>query len=146
MNQRFIPQRLTARSFAVLLLYAVAFACAYTLAFCLANNFTLDKQTQILFWLSLAPVLLVKLGVFYTAGHCHQSWRYVTFSDLAALLWSTTLSTLIIVTLDHFLVDSNNHIPRTILFLDWLLTLVFVGGIRALLATDSRRVQAAVLW
>jgi uncharacterized membrane protein len=57
MNQRLIPQRLTARSFAVLLLYAAAFACAYTLAFCLADNFTLDKQMQILFWLSLVPVL-----------------------------------------------------------------------------------------
>jgi FlaA1/EpsC-like NDP-sugar epimerase len=38
---------------------------------------------------------------------------------------------LIIVMLDHFLVDSDIHIRRPILFLDWLLTLVFVGGIRA---------------
>jgi FlaA1/EpsC-like NDP-sugar epimerase len=82
------------------------------------------------FFVTLMAVVMVKLIVFYAGGHCHRSWHYVSFSDLAAILRSSTIASLIIATLDYLMAESY-HIPRSILLMDWLLTVVAIGGMHA---------------
>ncbi len=81
------------------------------------------------FRLCLPWFLLVKLTVFFSLRQFHGSWRYVTFADLASLLYAATLSLLIIVALTHFVFPAS--FPRSVLLLDYLLTVTILGGLRA---------------
>lgn len=109
--------------------HAVVFWLVYWLAFQLRFDFSVPKEEVGLFWLSLLWVFSLKLGVFYLTGHFHGWWLYVTFSDLAALLRASVLSLLAIATINHFSMEP--QIPRSVLILDFTLTLVLLGGLRA---------------
>ncbi len=86
MSKSLIPQRLTWRAMAALLVHTGVFAAVYWFAFWNAYDYNLNNADRMLFWLTLGAVLVVKLVCFYAAGHCHRSWHHIAFSDLAALL------------------------------------------------------------
>ena len=130
MNKPFFIHRLTRRSFAVLLVHIATFVFSFWLAYNLRFDFAVPHSEWVIFFISLPAVVIIKSTIFYASGHCHQSWQYVTFSDLAALFRSVTLSALVIVTLDHF-GGRSYHIPRTIMFIDWATTLLLLGAVRA---------------
>lgn len=133
-------KRLTKRSAFALMVHAVVFCLCYWLAFGFRFDFVFSSEIRQVFWVSLPAVLLTKLVIFYALGHCHVSWRYVTFSDLALLLKASGLSLVAIATIDYFLVDglhsnrvySAMHIPRGIPPMDFVLTVMMLGGLRAL--------------
>src|SRR5690606_30768404 len=79
---------------------------------------------------TITAVVVIKSIVFYAGGHSHRSWHYVSFSDLAALLRSATIASLVIAALDYFGARIY-HIPRGILLLDWAITIIALGGLRA---------------
>lgn len=124
-----VRQRFSWRAFLVLCLHAVAFSAVLLLAYNLRFDFAVPTHYQRLFWMTLPSVIVLKLLIFYWMGLCHGWWRYVTFSDLATLLRAATLSSLIILALDQYLVSAN-HVPRVILLLDWGLTILVLGGLR----------------
>ncbi|MBX7167453.1 MAG: polysaccharide biosynthesis protein [Pirellulales bacterium] len=124
-------RRLTKRSFFALFVHAVVFGFCYWFAVCVRSDFTLPERFQTVFWITLPAVLVIKLTVFYALGHCHVSWRYVAFSDLGLLLRAATLSTLVLAAVDYFMV-TETRIPRTTLAVDWAMTIVALGGLRAL--------------
>jgi len=109
--------------------HAVVFWLVYWLAFQLRFDFHMPEQQAGLFWISLLWVFSLKLVIFYLTGHFHGWWLYVTFSDLAALLRASVLSLLAIATVNHFAADP--QIPRSVLILDFILTVVLLGGLRA---------------
>ncbi len=82
------------------------------------------------FWKSLPWLLGVKLLVFYASGHYHGWWRYVTFSDLTALMRASVMSFLVLAAADYF-VAGLFHVPRGVLILDALLSIVVLGSLRA---------------
>ncbi len=133
-------KRLTKRAIFALAVHAFVFVICYWLAFGFRFDFVFSLETREIFWLSLPAVLLTKLVIFYALGHCHVSWRYVTFSDLALLLKASFLSLIAIAAIDYFLVDSLHsnrisaplHIPRGIPPMDFLLTVMLLGGLRAI--------------
>ena len=130
MPKPFFIHRLTRRSFAVLLIHIAAFAFSYWLSYTLRFDFAIPSSEWFVFFISLPAILIIKSTIFYAAGHCHQSWQYVTFSDLASLFRSVTLSSLVIATLDHF-GGKSYHIPLGIMIIDWATTLLVLGTIRA---------------
>jgi FlaA1/EpsC-like NDP-sugar epimerase len=82
-------------------------------------------------------VVLVKLAIFYALGLCHVSWGRVAFGDLTALLWAATLSLLIFATFDSLVLSTGfapwiPRIRRSVLLLDWVATIMLVGGLRTL--------------
>ena len=83
-----------------------------------------------MFWLTLPAVLVVKLICFYAAGHCHRSFHHISFSDLAALLRSATLATLVIMALNSRW-STNITFRWRGLLLDWGLTILVLGCLRA---------------
>ena len=142
MNRKAYFQRMTRRSFAVLLVHTVAAFCSYVLAFVLlvSSGFTSPEHAKMIWpmlWLTMPAVLVVKAIVFYASGLCHRSWQYINFSDLAALVRTGTLASLILATLDHFgdrLVGRKvYHVPFSIFIIDWAMTLLILGSIRAAL-------------
>src|SRR5205823_6601813 len=97
MKNRIVPQRLSKRSFLALLIHAFVFALVYGLSYCLLYDFKLNPDQKLTLWLTMPAVLVVKLAIFYAMGHCHRSWRYVSFSDLYGLLSSSTVSVLVLL-------------------------------------------------
>ena len=76
-------------------------------------------------------VILTKLTIF-GGFRFHRGWsRYVTFYDLVSLVQATTISVVVITLVDRLWV-SQRFIPRSVLLLDWGVTLVGIGGIRAM--------------
>lgn len=135
MPKRIVPRRLSRRAFIVVLLHVAAFLAAYSAAYSLRFDFAIPEKYLLIFWITLPAILTVKTGVFYALGHCHVSWRYVTFSDLAALIRAATLAALILVAFQR-LMESLGHmvrqdIPLSVLFVDWGLTILLLGGMRA---------------
>jgi len=130
MNSRLIPQRLSKRSFLALVVHGVVFAAVYWLSYWVRFDFAIDPRELITVWFTMPAVLLVKLAIFYAFGHCHRSWRYVSFSDLYALLSSATLCVAVLWCLDSL--AQNYHVPKGVLLLDWALTILVLGGLYAL--------------
>ncbi len=75
-------------------------------------------------------VVLVKLAVFGSL-RVFQGWTgFVTFHDLVTLGKATTASTLLLIIVAYaFFPDL--MAPRSVLLIDWVLTVVIVGGLRS---------------
>ncbi|MEK6235722.1 MAG: hypothetical protein N2C14_13520, partial [Planctomycetales bacterium] len=116
------------------------FTACYFLAFELRFDFNIPPEELALLWRTLPWYLALKLVVFYGAKNFHGWWRYVSFSDLAALVRAASISTLLIVSVDYFLINEY-QIPRGIVLLDWAATLLVVGGMRC-----SWRMVREQLW
>lgn len=132
MNAPIPQQKFSLRVLAVLALHELVFALAFVGAFLLRYDFDLSsipEQRYPTVWLGLVGVLTIKPIIFYALGHCHGWWRYVTFSDLALLLKAAVVASFALFVLDSLMVV-NNHIPRSILLLDWGLTIMLLGGMR----------------
>ena len=109
--------------------HLVLFAGIYWSAFLLRFDFAVPASFANIFWLSLPWVMGVKLVVFYASGHYHGWWRYVTFADLMALMRASAFSLLALGTLDYFVREFS--IPRGVLILDLLISIVVLGSLRA---------------
>ena len=106
-----------------------AFALSYWLALALRFDFNVNAISMQFFLLSLPWVLALKATVFFCLGHYDGWWSYVTFGDLLALLKASLLSLVLIAFVDHFAVDY--QIPRGLLILDCMITIMILGSCRA---------------
>jgi FlaA1/EpsC-like NDP-sugar epimerase len=109
--------------------HVAVLACVFLSAFALRFDMAIPAVWVYAALLNLTWVLSLKLALFYITGQLHGWWRYVTMADLAALLKATTLSLIAMVVIDRFLVGS--QIPRSIFFLDYVLSIVCLGALRA---------------
>lgn len=104
------------------------FALAQVLAFALRFEFDVPFEYRVL----APPWLLVNLGLrslsFAWLGLFSGMWRYTGARDLVALFKAIGLSTLIFAL--YLVVGSQHSYPRSILVIDWLLTIILVGGVR----------------
>ncbi|MBX7074221.1 MAG: polysaccharide biosynthesis protein [Pirellulales bacterium] len=125
-----LRQPFTKRVFLVLVLHALAFVAAYWLAFAARFDFALPRQQWIIFFVTLPALMFIKMVIFYALGHCHGSWRYVTFRDLAVLVCAAVLSSVVIFALNQFMID-NIRIPRSVMLIDLALTMMILGGLRS---------------
>jgi len=121
-----------------LLAGAPAFAVIYWTTYWLRFDGAVGDQRRSLFWATAVWVVVVKSGIFAWMGVFHNWRRSVSFHDLLVLTRAATLSLLGVVVVDGMLL-SHVVVPRSILLLDWGVTLVMVGGVRGL----SRAVRDA---
>ena len=121
----------------LLCLHAFLFAVVFCFAFFVRSDFSVGSTWA---WLSprtLLGVVAIKSGVFYALGHCHASWRRVSFNDLTRLVWAATLSMLVLTSVESLILTSGRfgefqRVPRSVFVLDWAGTVLAIGGIRAL--------------
>lgn len=128
--QRVARALLLKRMYVLLALHIVIIALAYGLAFQLRFDLAVPTQMRRIFWQSLPWLLVVKLLVFHHFGSLRGWWRYITFADLAELLRVSTLSTLAITAVDYFCFPEY-QIPRSVVLLDWGMTILLFGGLRS---------------
>lgn len=111
--------------------HALVFAAAYIGATLLRFDFDVPGDARALMLKTLPWVIGIKLVCSYVLGSFHGWMRYVTFHDLVILLRATAVSSLSIVVADYFFLVPE-AIPRSILVLDAVLSVLLVGGLRSI--------------
>jgi FlaA1/EpsC-like NDP-sugar epimerase len=112
--------------FAMIGVHALLWTAAFSLAFALRFDFHWPHYPLALpVWLPLLVAL--RLGAFLAAGLFHGLWRYTGVRDLIAIFAANTVSTLVFVLA---MIAGLGPIPRSIPLIEWLCSLVLVGGAR----------------
>jgi len=127
-----IEERLTSYRVPILLgVHAAIFTAAYMFATLLRFDFDVPYDSFQLMLKTLPWVVGIKLVCSYYLGSFHGWMRYVMFHDLVVLLRSAFIGSLLIVVADYF-VFVRDMIPRSIMIFDFVLTVLFVGGLRSI--------------
>ncbi|MEQ1788969.1 MAG: nucleoside-diphosphate sugar epimerase/dehydratase [Rickettsiales bacterium] len=79
--------------------------------------------------LGTAIFTLVCMAVFLYMRLYRGSWRYSSMRDLSTIVKAVTLSILIFALL-MFLINRHSGLPRSVLFINWMLLLVLLGAPR----------------
>jgi FlaA1/EpsC-like NDP-sugar epimerase len=108
----------------------LALVCAsYYLAFLVRLDAVLTPEEKAAFWKSLPLVLFFRFSAFFYFGTFRSIWKYISVNDLKLIIYSITSSSIFIIAsvgvLFHF-----QHFPRSVFFIDWLLLIILIGGIR----------------
>lgn len=109
--------------------HGLIFTLAYWTAYLFKFDFDIPEMHISRMWLSLPSVLAIKLYIFWSLGHFHGWWRYVTFSDLMSLLRATAISLFALVLLNHY--GLNGALPRSVVIMDSLVAALAIGSLRA---------------
>lgn len=104
------------------------FVVAQAGAFLLRFEFDIPPEylAPAVLWVGVS--LAIRLAVFAWFGMFAGMWRYTGARDLAALAKSATLSTLIFAV--FLVLGGYRSYPRSILVIDFMLTMLLVGGLR----------------
>ncbi|MBX7097257.1 MAG: polysaccharide biosynthesis protein [Myxococcaceae bacterium] len=112
----------------MVLVHLVLWTASLLLAFLLRFEFSIPDEYFPHLYLWLAGSLAVKLFCFALFGMFAGLWRYTGARDLVALFKSATLAT---AGFSVFLIlGSFRGFPRSLLVIDWLATMMLVGGLR----------------
>ena len=107
--------------------------CSF-LAFALRFDlgFSLQPELWTLFLWSAGAALVVKPPLFVALGMYNRYWRYATVDDLITIALSVGAATLALacVLAGATMLGVVHGLPRSVLMIDGLLTLVTVGGVR----------------
>lgn len=105
------------------------FAFSYFFAFYLRFEGKVPEDYLQTFYNTLPFVLLVKFGCFLFFDVYKGLWRYASIDDLLNILKALLLS-LVLITLGMVFLRGLQEYPRSVFVMDFLLTLVVVGGSR----------------
>lgn len=110
-----------------------AIALAYYLAFQLRYDFAVPYKDWLFMWNTM-PLLLAVRIVTFTIWHLFSGlWRYVTVSDLLDIIKACMVSSLAFIALLLFVLGHGiGGLPRTVLILEFVLSVAFMGGMRLL--------------
>jgi FlaA1/EpsC-like NDP-sugar epimerase len=109
-------------------IHAVLIALAYLSAFLLRFDSELTTLRLWQFATTLPLLLPIRLAVFWQFGIFRLSWRHIGLSDLFGLQSAVTLSSLLFV-FALFFTGALQGMPRSVLLIDWVLTIFFCGGV-----------------
>ena len=86
---------------------------------------------QSLFWM-MGLVLVVKPLVYYLFGIYRRLWRYASIRELVLILSAVTVASMVVsgAMIGLFAAGMFYGFPRSVLVIDWLLSMAFVGGLR----------------
>ncbi len=136
-----LPYLLKNRNFYLMLGLDAALVCAALyLAFCFRFDIDIPpRQMETL--LEILPLIVpIKLAVFYWCGLYYGMWRYTSLRDLRNVFIASLLSSLVILPV-LFQLQKLVGIPRTVLIMDFVLTFLFISGIRVLVRISMNQLQ-----
>jgi len=102
---------------------------AFLGAFLLRFDFQIPSHYWDVFLSTVGYLLLIRLLAFQYFGLFSGYWRHVSMADLLNLVTAATISSGIFLAA-LFALKTLSGIPRSILFLDWLLVVFLSGGLR----------------
>ncbi len=112
------------------LIHSAAFSAVLYLAFFLRFDFDIPPRMLERFKESIPMLVGIKLLVFYFLGSFFGWWRFITFSDLVAITRAALVSALLLVAIEYF-TDRSYGVPRSIIAIDFVLTVCAIGGLRS---------------
>lgn len=107
---------------------AVLLAIALLLAFGLRFGFILPPQYLRFVAIAIGPIIIFKILILYYAGTYERLWRYASVGTLHALIKATSISSLSIIFFLYFF--QTLALPRSVFAIDWLLSIMLLGGVR----------------
>ena len=108
---------------------AVLLILAHLGAYLLRFEFSMAETFWHKILLGLPWIILVKLLLFAYFGLYRGMWRYTSLFTLQRVLFATITSTLVIMALIAMIFHFQGY-PRSVFFIDFILTFLFTGGIR----------------
>jgi FlaA1/EpsC-like NDP-sugar epimerase len=116
----------------------------YYIAFALRLDFSVDTRSRNLFFLSLPWVLLIKFVVFRAYGLLRGWWRYAGMSDLADIAKASATSGILLYAAFWLHLWPRPGYPRSVILIDLLLTICFIGGARFAVRAYTETAQTCV--
>jgi FlaA1/EpsC-like NDP-sugar epimerase len=110
----------------------------FVLVFLLTFFFRFESHIPPYYWqvlaITLPAVVVVKFVVFYYFAAYKSSWRYPGIYDLVNIIKAASVSTLMLALLIYlFYTFEEQRFPRSVIILDWLLTIIMIGGAKLFL-------------
>lgn len=118
------------------------FCLTIYLAFSLRFNLNLEYQQIRPFFGEILSLIAIKILVFYLKGIYRPVVRYTGLEFLSSVLQAVLYSSGVLISLAYFQRDA--FLPRSVLIIDALLTLVLVIGIRLLIRSVFHRLNIYV--
>jgi len=80
----------------------------------------------------LGVVVIIKPLVYYLFGIYRHLWRYASIRELVLIISAVTTASMVVggIMIGLFAAGFFVGFPRSVLVIDWLLSLAFVGGLR----------------
>ncbi len=125
----------------IVAVHFVLWIAAFTLAFLLRFDFRIPRGFQEIVRIWLPVLLAARVATFYSLGLFHGLWRYTGARDAIGIAKATTISSLTVLA---FLVIAIRGFPRSVVAIEWLTALAFVGGARFAIRTLRPPSQLAV--
>lgn len=100
---------------------------AYFLTFELRFEFFVPSPFIDLLKMSFPYVVTIKIVLFAIFGLYNSLWRYVSIDELFKLIIATTLGNVILYLIN---IGFDLNIPRSIILIDWIITIFLAGGLR----------------
>ena len=100
---------------------------AYFLTFELRFEFFVPSPFVELLKMSFLYVVTIKIVLFAVFGLYNSLWRYVSIDELFKLIIATTLGNVILYLMN---IGLELSIPRSIILIDWIITIFLTGGLR----------------
>jgi FlaA1/EpsC-like NDP-sugar epimerase len=124
-----IERALRFRRFLIVGAHLILIPAVYLAAFVLRFDAPVPARWMALFWTTLPALLVLRLLAFWYYGLFQGWWRHVGMQDLRDLVKAVTLSSVLFLAV-LFLVGEFRVLPRSILVLDWLVSIGVFGGAR----------------
>lgn len=100
---------------------------AYFITFELRFEFYVPLSYAELLKSTFIFIVLIKILFYFIFGLYNSLWRYVSVDELFKLILATTISSIFIYIIN---VSLDLFIPRSILLIDWILSIFITGGFR----------------
>ncbi len=83
------------------------------------------------YWM-LGAALLIKPLVYYAFGLYRRMWIYASMQEMRQIITAVTTASILVSTvmISSFTLGAFYGFPRSVLVIDWLLSILFAGGIR----------------
>ena len=119
----------TKNFYRILFLDSVCIIAAHFLAYWLHLEEEIPSSEWVILERTIPSILLSKLLIFTCFGIYKGMWRYTSLVDMFNILKATVFSSIVII-LPILFINPFQRFPDSILLLDWILTFIFIAGIR----------------
>ncbi|MCX5852792.1 MAG: nucleoside-diphosphate sugar epimerase/dehydratase [Deltaproteobacteria bacterium] len=113
---------------------------AYLIAYLLRFDGKIPPSEWINIKNTLSFIIPVKLIIFFIFDLYRGMWRYTSLVDMQNVFKATSVSSAIIVLVILFAHRFEGY-PRSVFIIDWVLTFLFIGGIRVVIRLVFARIE-----
>ena len=112
---------------------------SYFLAYHLRFEWQLSLNEYRIFFMTLPIVLTIRIFIYDKFGLYKNIWKYIGVPDLLKIIWSTTVSSVLIASF-LFFIGLTGH-SRAVFIIDWIFCISLIGGSRLLLRLSSENID-----